>query len=111
MGISFNATEVIVEAQANLREDAKGKIDIGSINMELDFGRIAISPICLFPKKNGNCCPGKWKDSCNPIFARTIHKIINNDGNALVAKFKPQISEKIGDIVRVFLNGGLQNLD
>jgi len=108
---TFNATEVTLTGTASIGSDANGKFSIDGMNLGMDFGNIAIAMHCLFPRDDGSCCPGKWKESCNPIFARTIHTFINKDGDAFVDKFRPQISAKLSEIIKVFLERGLQNLD
>jgi len=108
---TFNATDVTLTGVASLESKEDGKINLKSLDLQMEFTKIAIAMDCLFPKEDGSCCPRKWKKSCNPIFAKTIHKFINKDGKAFVAKFQPQISAKFGEIVLTFLNRGLQNLD
>ena len=90
----------------------------------MELATIAIAMECLFPKGEEGalkCCDEKWKRSCNPGLAKTVHKydlgrsklhlnlyyrFINNgdNGQKFVKEFQPQISSKVGAIIQNFLN-------
>jgi len=108
---TFNATQTTIDGTGYLTS-VGGKINVQDLDLKMKLGNVAISLDCLFPKDNGDCCPEKgYKNSCNPLLAKTIHKFINKDGQKFVQTFQPQISAKIGAIIKNILNRGLQSLD
>jgi len=108
---TFNATEVIINATATL-EDKNGKIHISKVDLLPKFSKIKIEMLCLFPDfDTKSCCKNKWKQSCSPTLAKTIHKFINKDGEKFVEQFLPEISTKFGGIIQDLLNSALQNLE
>merc|ERR1712212_555978 len=69
---------------------------------------------CLFPKPNQNCCEKDQKyRSCNPIFAKTIHRTINTKtgGSSFVEKFQDEITGRIAEISRDYLNRALSKVE
>ena len=44
-------------------------------NPQPKFSKIKIEMLCLFPDfDTKKCCENKWKQSCSPTLAKTIHK-------------------------------------
>jgi len=106
----FNATEVLISGEVALG-NKNGKVDVQGMDLEVDFGRMAVAMDCLFPKSDGSCCPKKWKSSCSPIFSQTIHKAINKEADIFLDKFRPLVSSKFSEIMKIFISRGIQNLD
>ena len=90
-------------------------------NPQPKFSKIKIEMLCLFPDfDTKKCCENKWKQSCSPTLAKTIHKyyhimpvyynhygctrFINKDGEKFVEQFLPEISSKFGAIIQDLLN-------
>jgi len=108
---TFNATNTLIDGTGYLTS-VGGKINIRDLDLKMKLGSVRIALECLFPNEGGVCCPEKnFLGSCNPLLAKTIHKFINKDGQKFVETFQPQISAKIGAIIKNILNRGLQNLD
>jgi hypothetical protein len=108
---TFNASEVLIDVTAHL-EDNNGKIHISKVDLLPKFSKIKIEMFCLFPNfETKKCCEDKWRQSCSPTLAKTIHKFVNKDGEKFVEQFLPEISEKFGAIIQDLLNSALQNLE
>jgi len=108
---TFNATDTTIDGTGYLTS-VGGKINVQKLDLKMKLGKVAIALDCLFPKDNGDCCPEKgFKNSCTPNLAKTIHRFINKDGQKFVQTFQPQISAKIGAIIKNLFNRGLQSLD
>jgi len=104
---------VSVQGEAEVEQNGNS-IKIGDLNFRLKIDKINVHLECLFPKPNKNCCEDKDFRSCNPIFARTIHRIVNSNksgGNSFVDNFQDEISDKIGNISKVYLNRALENVN
>jgi len=101
---TFNASEVLIDVTAHL-EDNNGKINISKVDLLPKFSKIKIEMFCLFPDfETKKCCEDKWRQSCSPTLAKTIHKFVNKDGEKFVEQFLPEISEKFGAIIQDLLN-------
>ena len=61
-----------MEAQAKLKLGRNGNnVKVDDIQLSIELDDIGLEMECLFPK-NGNCCPGKYLKSCNPVLAKTV---------------------------------------
>jgi len=111
---TFNATGVDIQGVGRMERSGE-KVTMEGMDLTMEMEGIRIAMDCLFPKESGgdvSCCPGRWRSSCNPGLARTVHKFINNgnNGQKFVKEFQPQISDKIGRIIVAFINRALKNL-
>lgn len=90
-------------------------IEIGDMKIRLRIDDIKVHMECLFPKTGGPACCEKDRQfkSCNPILAKTIHRTINakNSGSSIVERFQDEITGKVADITKEFLNSALSNVD
>jgi len=107
---TFNATNVITTNTAKLGKEGT-KLKIESMDLEMEMDKIGISLDCLFPNTPGVCCEDKWKNSCQPTLAKTIHNFINKNGQGFVKDFKPQLSNEIGGFIKNFVERGFNNLE
>jgi len=106
-GITALGTGTIVQRGDN--------IEIGDMKIRLKIDDINVHMECLFPKPGGPACCRKDRQlrSCNPILAKTIHRTIKakNSGSSIVERFQDEITGKVADITREFLNSALSNVD
>ena len=87
----------------------------------------------LLKKKDGSCCPEKFLHSCNPGLAKTslrffallpkkkalrkpfhlllLLRYVNNNSAKFVQKFQPEISAKIGKIIKNYLNSAMGQVE
>jgi len=104
---------VTVDGRAKIEKNGNN-IRVGEIKFRLKLKKINVHLECLFPKPNQNCCEKDRKyRSCNPIFAKTIHRTINTKtgGSSFVEKFQDEITGRIGEISRDYLNRALSKVD
>ena len=109
-----------MEAFAKLRLGSEGgKIVVTSLDLSIELDKIKLELECLFPRK-GACCPKKHLKSCNPVLAKTVlryvlasirvvvirllFRFINRDGKNFVKEFQPEISQKIGVILKDYFS-------
>jgi len=48
------------------------KIEIVEMDLLLKLEDMHVEMDCLFPRRNGKCCPRKYLKSCNTILAKTV---------------------------------------
>jgi len=93
-----------VEAIAKLKLGSNGnKIKVTELDLSIELDDINLELECLFPR-NGACCPKKYLKSCNAVLAKTVLRFINRDGKNFVKEFQPQISAKVGVILKDYFN-------
>jgi len=106
-------------------------VEVKELQMKIEIGNIKVQMECLFPNEETcadpethptetferDCCcekntgRGEVK-SCNPLLAKTTHKAMNRQGeNSMMARFSPQITGTVGDIVKDCLNVAFGHID
>jgi len=87
-----------------------GKIEITNMDLTIDLNDMEAELECLFPK-NGRCCPRKYLKSCNTILSKTVHRLVNSDGQAFIKRFQPEISRQVAPVLENYVNIALRNVD
>lgn len=121
---------MVVKSVAELAKKEDG-VEVKDLQMKIDIGNIKVQMECLFPNEetcadpethpaetySQDCCceknigRGEVK-SCNPLLAKTTHKAMNRQGdNSMMARFSPQITGTVGDIVKDYLNVAFGHMD
>jgi len=121
---------MVVKSVAELAKKEDG-VEVKDLQMKIDIGNIKVQMECLFPNEETcadpethpaetyerDCCceknigRGEVK-SCNPLLAKTTHKAMNRQGdNSMMARFSPQITGTVGDIVKDYLNVAFGHMD
>merc|ERR1712002_1289974 len=121
---------MVVNSVAELARKEDG-VEVKDLAMEIDIGNIKVQMECLFPNEDKcadpethpaetyetDCCCEKNNGrgevkSCNPLLAKTTHKAMNRQGdNSMMARFSPQITGSVGDIVKDYLNVAFGHID
>jgi len=121
---------MVVNSVAELARKEDG-VEVKDLTMEIDIGNIKVQMECLFPNEDKcadpethpaetyekDCCCEKNNGrgevkSCNPLLAKTTHKAMNRQGdNSMMARFSPQITGSVGDIVKDYLNVAFGHID
>merc|ERR1719483_679134 len=100
-----------VEVFAKLSLGSKGKsVEVTDLDLSIELDDINLELECLFPRK-GACCPKKYLKSCNSVLAKTVLRFINRDGKNFVKEFQPEISKKIGVILKGYFNKAIANTE
>jgi len=92
------------------------KIQIDELKIKLKINNIKVHMECLFPKPGGPACCDRDRKfrSCNPIFAKTIHRTINTKTggtSSIVERFQSEITDKVAEITTNFMNSALSQVD
>jgi len=87
------------------------KIEIVEMDLLLKLEDMHVEMDCLFPRRNGKCCPRKYLKSCNTILAKTVLRFINKDGKNFVEQFQPEISRKIRPILENYFSKAIASTD
>merc|ERR1712106_1252500 len=100
-----------INAIAKLKLGSNGnKIKVTELDLSIELDDINLELECLFPR-NGACCPKRYLKSCNAVLAKTVLKFINRDGKNFVKEFQPQISAKIGVILKDYFNKAIASTE
>eukprot|EP00092_Neocalanus_flemingeri_P083162 GFUD01104341.1.p2 GENE.GFUD01104341.1~~GFUD01104341.1.p2 ORF type:complete len:134 (-),score=37.96 GFUD01104341.1:141-542(-) len=105
----FSADSVDVTAKLTIGPKGK-KIEVTDLQLSLELDDINLELECLFPR-NGACCPKKYLKSCNSILTKTVLRFINRDGKNFVKEFQPEISAKIGVILKDYFNKAIASVE
>ena len=87
-----------------------GKIEVSSMDLSFVVNDMKAQMECLFPK-NGKCCPRKFLKSCNTILSKTVHRLVNSDGQAFIKRFQPEITRQVAPLLEQYINKALRNVD
>jgi len=98
----FSADSVDAIAQLTLGPNGNN-IEVTDLQLSIELDDIHLELECLFPR-NEKCCPKKYLKSCNSILAKTVLRFINKDGKNFVKEFQPEISKKIGFVLKDYFN-------
>jgi len=79
-------------------------VSVSQVTLSILNGNLILS-------REGRCCPDKYLKSCNTILAKTVLRFINKDGKNFVTKFQPEISAKIGKIIKNYLNSAMGQVE
>lgn len=104
---------VTVDGKAIIEKNGNN-IQVGEMSFRLKLNKINVHLECLFPKPDQACCEKDRKyRSCNPIFAKTIHRTINTKtgGSSFVEKFQDEITGRIAEISKDYLNRALSKVE
>jgi len=105
---------VRVEGWAELVPGTEKGVSVGDMKLALNVERINVHLECLFPRPEQNCCEADTQfRSCNPIFAKTIHRTVNSKagGHSFLDKFQGEITDRIVIIAKDYLNKALDKVE
>merc|ERR1712156_113673 len=106
----YNASKVQLDASCSLGKIGS-KINVEEVDLKMAVEKMRMRLLCLFPKEDGSCCPEKFLHSCNPGLAKTSLRYVNNNSAKFVQKFQPEISAKIGEIIKNYLNSAMGQVE
>eukprot|EP00092_Neocalanus_flemingeri_P092760 GFUD01117809.1.p1 GENE.GFUD01117809.1~~GFUD01117809.1.p1 ORF type:complete len:211 (-),score=40.13 GFUD01117809.1:111-743(-) len=62
-------------------------------------------------ERNGACCPEKYLKSCNSVLTKTVLRFINQDGKNFIKEFQPEISKKMGVVLKDYFNKAIASAE
>eukprot|EP00092_Neocalanus_flemingeri_P021314 GFUD01023101.1.p1 GENE.GFUD01023101.1~~GFUD01023101.1.p1 ORF type:complete len:256 (-),score=56.09 GFUD01023101.1:111-878(-) len=106
---SFSADSVDVTAKLSIAPKGNN-VEVTDLQLSIEMEHINLELECLFPR-NGACCPEKYLKSCNSVLTKTVLRFINQDGKNFIKEFQPEISKKMGVVLKDYFNKAIASAE